>query len=215
MENENYFGFWEKAIVYLIALVYLIVSAQGARAFLYYWFDSLMLVASIDKTRYSRLKMARPNIKKSWRDLMVRQAQETKADHIGFWLVHTNKNKLYISMAGEYSDSQKLAGMRLHGQKYELKEIQELFAAANTLDSFVYAANPASSRRMDAVTSEFFKSSLVLPFKEGNKLYFITVASWVCKDVANDYESGKMAPAIEETKALNRRIHNLIKNINP
>jgi hypothetical protein len=214
MESINYL---EKLIIYVVVVLYLIMSAQGIRAFFWYWFDSLALVTSVDKTRYSRLKMAHPRIRQKWRELMVRQAQELKADHIGFWMLHLKKGEMYVSMLGEYSDNKKIQSLRSYGQRYKVSNIPDLMAAANAGAPFVYSpaayADQAGDRKMDAVSFDFFTSSLIIPYKKRGKLYFILAASWIGRDISEAHASGSLAPQLREVGRINDNIHTLLKHL--
>lgn len=205
---------WLQVLVVVSTVLTVIITSNNLKTMLYYWADSLTLMMTSHTLRYSKFKMARASVRRLWRDLMVRQCQEMKADHIGFWMMYSRNRKLYVSMVGEYRDSKKLAALRQFGQELPIQEIPYLVEAMNTMESFVYHPGKGGNTKMDLLTAEFFRSSLCIPFKYNKKVYFTAVASWVCKDIEPEWASGSLDAQIQEVQKLNLSIHNLLKHVN-
>jgi hypothetical protein len=156
--------------------------------------------------------MALPKIKSSIRDLMIKQCQELKTDHVGFWVIHGKGEKQYASMAYEYSDNLKLTKMRMYGQKYPLTDLEGLLDAAMVYPMFSYKPDKFSTSRMSSMTADFFESCVLLPFKASEDLMFVMVFSWICKDVTKDFDEGYYKEALNECSYINKKIHGLLRH---
>jgi hypothetical protein len=200
------------ALAFITTLILMLYTTDGMRAFLYRWFDTLTMLSSLKKFHYSRIKMAFPKIKSNIRDLMIKQCQELKTDHVGFWVIHGQGAKRYASMAYEYSDNLKLQKMRMYGQQYPVKDVEGLLSAASAYPVFSYKPDRFSTSRMDSMTADFFESCVLLPFKIEGDIMFVMVFSWICKDVVSDFESGVYEKALIECEYINKKIHGLLRH---